>query len=236
MIRGITLLWAVIAVVLGVGLFMLKYEVQEQEDHLARLNRDIRAHQESIHVLRAEWAFLNDPARLRELSQRHLGLKPLGPTHMLAAVADLPMRPEKIPEAMMARNESDKPVPPPKPVPAPLSLAAPKPVTPKPAPAAQAPETRQARATAPAPQQPRQTQPAAQAVAKPAPAPRPAPAAPPVAVAAPARPAAPVPQPTPVYSPQPPAYSAPAPVPAPVQPVPAGDVIVIKSPALGSAR
>lgn len=92
MMRGMTILWTGLAVVIGIGLFLLKYEVRSLEGHLAQVNRDIRGHQEAIHVLKAEWSYLNDPERLRDLNDRHLAMKPFR-GDQLASIADLPMAP-----------------------------------------------------------------------------------------------------------------------------------------------
>jgi hypothetical protein len=88
--RG-TLVWLSLAVVAGVGLFHVSYRVQSLEEELARVNRDILHEQESIHVLRAEWSYLNEPQRLAELSRRHLTLAPLSANQMMR-VEDLPLR------------------------------------------------------------------------------------------------------------------------------------------------
>ncbi len=75
--RGrVTLFWILLAAVVGFGLFQVKYKVQTLEDDLARLNAAITAEQEQLHVLAAEWAYLNHPARLQELSARYLPLHP----------------------------------------------------------------------------------------------------------------------------------------------------------------
>lgn len=89
MMRGMTVLWAVLAAAVGVGLFMLKYEVQTLEDRLAGLNRDIYRNQESIHVLKAEWSYLNDPTRLRDLSERLLSMRVVKPSQV-ALIESLP--------------------------------------------------------------------------------------------------------------------------------------------------
>lgn len=86
--RPILLLIGTIAVV-GFGLFRLTYEVQGLEDELARLNRSILEEQEAIHVLEAEWSYLNRPARLEKLNDRHLGLGPLSEAH-IGDIAGLP--------------------------------------------------------------------------------------------------------------------------------------------------
>ena len=87
--RAILLLVAAIAVV-GFGLFRLTYEVQDLEEELSRLNRAILAEQEAIHVLAAEWSYLNRPARLVTLNERYLGLLPLSEAH-IGEIASLPL-------------------------------------------------------------------------------------------------------------------------------------------------
>jgi len=88
--RG-TLLWLALAIVAGVGLFQVSYRVQSLEDELTRVNRQILQERDTIHLLRAEWSYLNEPTRLAELAQRHLNLAPLAATQMVA-VEDLPLR------------------------------------------------------------------------------------------------------------------------------------------------
>ena len=82
--RGLTgtILWTCLAGAVGVGLFSVKHEVKDQERHLTSLNTEIQRNQETIHVLRAEWSYLNDPIRLRTLSEKHLGMKPVTPTQV----------------------------------------------------------------------------------------------------------------------------------------------------------
>lgn len=82
--RGLTgtILWTLLAVSVGVVLFVVKYEVKDLEHRLAGLNADIHRNQETIHILRAEWSYLNDPIRLRTLSEKHLGMKPVTPTQV----------------------------------------------------------------------------------------------------------------------------------------------------------
>ncbi|KAF0110950.1 MAG: hypothetical protein FD149_2580 [Rhodospirillaceae bacterium] len=87
MIRMMIVLWIVLAASVGVGLFLLKHEVQALEEQLAQTNRAIRVTQKGIHVLKAEWSFLNDPARLHRLAARHLGMTPLRPEQLTVAAA-----------------------------------------------------------------------------------------------------------------------------------------------------
>ena len=91
MIKGLagTVLWTCVAGAVGIGLFFVKHEVKDLESRLGGLNRDIARNQEEMHVLKAEWSYLNDPARLRQLSERHLGMKPMAP-NQIATLDTLP--------------------------------------------------------------------------------------------------------------------------------------------------
>ena len=95
MIRTVTLTWLSVATAAAVGLFQVKDDVQALEEELTRLNRQILRDRDAIHVLRAEWSFLNDPARLTELSRRHLELAPVAAEQ----IADFDAVPERLPPA-----------------------------------------------------------------------------------------------------------------------------------------
>ena len=60
----------------GVGMFLLKYHVLDQEKELARIRRQILSDRRELHLLKADWAVLTDPQHLRELI-KETNLKPL---------------------------------------------------------------------------------------------------------------------------------------------------------------
>ncbi|MQX36732.1 cell division protein FtsL [Roseospira navarrensis] len=91
-IRGTAALWGVLAVAAATGLFLLKYEVIALEGKLERVTEDIEADRRAIHVLRAEWSYLNEPDALDRLVGRHLDLVPVGPERMTVLDA-IPLRP-----------------------------------------------------------------------------------------------------------------------------------------------
>ncbi len=76
--RTATLLFVALAIALSVGLYVVKHGVIELENRLTQINREIARDQKAIHVLRAEWSYLNEPSRLRDLAERHLGMGPAG--------------------------------------------------------------------------------------------------------------------------------------------------------------
>lgn len=107
MIRQPTIVALGLAAALGFSLFMVKYDVQSQEEQLVKINRQAAADQEAIHVLKAEWSFLTQPARLAELSQRHLTLHPLT-ANQIGGVDQLALKANR--PAQIASAEKDVPV------------------------------------------------------------------------------------------------------------------------------
>ncbi len=77
MIGKTTVICALMAVVAGVWMFVVKHRIQSLEGELQGLQRAVVAEQEAIHVLTAEWSYLNQPARLDELGRRLIGLVPM---------------------------------------------------------------------------------------------------------------------------------------------------------------
>lgn len=95
MIQRSTLLCLLLAMLSGYALFHMTDRAQRLEEELARLGREIADDREAIHVLRAEWAYLNQPAMLRERVEHHqeqLGLVPVRP-EQIVRYDNLPARP-----------------------------------------------------------------------------------------------------------------------------------------------
>jgi hypothetical protein len=91
MLRLSTWLWLAVVGAVGYGMFQVKYEVMLLEDELGRVNRGIDADRDQLRVLNAEWSFLNQPARLDQLRQRFLALKPITRTE-LGSLDQVPFR------------------------------------------------------------------------------------------------------------------------------------------------
>jgi cell division protein FtsL len=82
MIRPALILWIGLPAIVTIALLLVSYQVQGLENELERLEREAVAQQEEIHVLNAEWSFLNRPDRLARLAERHLDLAPATPRQM----------------------------------------------------------------------------------------------------------------------------------------------------------
>ncbi|TQS72368.1 cell division protein FtsL [Rhodobacteraceae bacterium] len=75
--------------------YRVNYDTQSKRDDLRTLEREIASLQEGLGVLKAEWAYLNRPDRLRELVNLNftdLGLMPLQSTQF-ATPAQIPFPP-----------------------------------------------------------------------------------------------------------------------------------------------
>lgn len=57
------------------ALFQVKYKVQNLHRDLAEIERQIAIDKKTIHVLEAEWAYLNRPERLKQLADQYLDLR-----------------------------------------------------------------------------------------------------------------------------------------------------------------
>jgi cell division protein FtsL len=82
MIRPAMILITLLATSLGLTLFVVKYQVQDLENVLVDYNRKITEDRKAIHVLKAEWSHLNQPARLRQLAERYLGMVSIQPAQV----------------------------------------------------------------------------------------------------------------------------------------------------------
>jgi len=74
-----TLFWFSLTILVSLGLYHTSYRVENLGHQLRSLNADIEAEQRNIHVLKAEWVFLANPARIETAARKHLDLKPTTP-------------------------------------------------------------------------------------------------------------------------------------------------------------
>ncbi len=75
--RRSTIFIALLTCIIGAGLFQLKYEVMRLESQYKNICHSIKNSEQSISILKAEWAHLTNPQRLQQLAQKHLGIHPL---------------------------------------------------------------------------------------------------------------------------------------------------------------
>ncbi len=85
MIRPLTCICVLLAGGSGLYLYQSKHQAQMLDREIARTLKAVDVARDRIGVLRGEWALLNEPERLAELSQAHLGLKTLSPSQFATA-------------------------------------------------------------------------------------------------------------------------------------------------------
>jgi cell division protein FtsL len=72
--RPTSIIWLGVILMTGVAVFTVKSNVARLEEELLRVRKEIVHDQQAMHVLNAEWSYLNKPSRLAELAKRHLPL------------------------------------------------------------------------------------------------------------------------------------------------------------------
>ncbi len=110
--RFTTLIAAIVVVGLGYWAYHQTIQTQMTDREVSRLERQIAHERERLGILRAEWAYLNRPDRLRELARFNfdrLGLLPLA-SNQFGDVAQIPFpAPLTEAEAFLLENSSSRP-------------------------------------------------------------------------------------------------------------------------------
>jgi len=89
MTRAMTFIGLFLTIVIGAGTYWVSHEVERLEKQYAVIQSDILTEQETIHVLDAEWSYLNSPQRVETLANTYLKLDQITPLQM-ASINDLP--------------------------------------------------------------------------------------------------------------------------------------------------
>ena len=75
--------------------YEIKFESTLRAERVAKMRGDIRRERDAIAALRAEWATLDNPARIQGMARRHLHLRPAEATQY-DALDRLPDKPPAI--------------------------------------------------------------------------------------------------------------------------------------------
>ena len=92
MMRLLNICVIVALVLAAADVYKIKFESTRQAQRVAKLRMEIRREHDAIAALRAEWAKLDGPGRIQELTQRHLPLRPLE-GRQIDRLDNLPERP-----------------------------------------------------------------------------------------------------------------------------------------------
>jgi hypothetical protein len=110
MIRLSAFIWLAVLTLIGVGLYQVELGVLAKEAELRQINRQIDADRDAIHVLDAEWSYLNDPTRLADLARRYTDLVPTT-TAQISTFDQLPPRQRDVPPATLGLPDGTMPHP-----------------------------------------------------------------------------------------------------------------------------
>ena len=80
--------------------FKVKHDSEVAIEEVTKLQNQIKAEQDAIDILKADWSLLTDPKRLQVLVERYkdqLGIEPLDPT-AIGEISEIPVRPPLLPD------------------------------------------------------------------------------------------------------------------------------------------
>jgi cell division protein FtsL len=95
MIRILNLCAIVLLVLAAAYVYEIKFESTLRAERVGKMRADVRRERDAIAALRAEWATLDNPARIQGLARRHLQLRPADATQY-DSLQHLPERPPTI--------------------------------------------------------------------------------------------------------------------------------------------
>lgn len=85
MIRTSSLLfWLGLIVAASLALYRTSDRAHQLDNQLRSLSTQIESEQKSIHVLRAEWVYLANPARIEVTAKRYLAMRPTVPRQIVS--------------------------------------------------------------------------------------------------------------------------------------------------------
>jgi cell division protein FtsL len=93
--RFLNLCVLVLLVVAAAYVYEIKFESTLRAERVAKMRGDVQRERDAIGALRAEWATLENPARIQGLARRHLHLRPAEATQY-DALDKLPERPPQV--------------------------------------------------------------------------------------------------------------------------------------------
>lgn len=90
---------------LASALYLLKYEVQDIQNQNAAMQHLVEEERMALHLLQAEWVYLNRPDRLRALAEKHLPLGSMSPRHVVRWEA-LPLKAQPLETSYTPQEEA----------------------------------------------------------------------------------------------------------------------------------
>jgi hypothetical protein len=110
-IRMRTIAVFAVAGLAGALLLRTSQSVQIAEDKLSALQTSLQQEKDSIQLLNAEWAYLNNPERLERLNREYLALMPPQPAAIMTGPDSIPAKFEEVPPKILGEISAMEPQP-----------------------------------------------------------------------------------------------------------------------------
>ncbi|WP_395665722.1 hypothetical protein [Methylocella sp.] len=94
--------------------YSIKYETIFHAERIVKLKHEIKAEQDRIATMRAEYSYLTRPERVQALTEKFLDLQPLS-LRQIVSLDALPRRPERVAPVVDAAGAESAPNPAPNP-------------------------------------------------------------------------------------------------------------------------
>jgi hypothetical protein len=110
MIKGLNVVLALVCLLALVAVYALKYQTVDTANEKIALLTKIDGQQNQLSLLKADWAYLNQPGRIAPIIERHAEVLELqiAEQEQFISIASLPMRPASEPNdgALLALLEA----------------------------------------------------------------------------------------------------------------------------------
>lgn len=108
MLRTFDVVLILIMVAAAATTYSIKHHTDEKLEQVRRLEREIKLEEDTIELLKADWALLTQPMRLHRLINFYADEMQLVPTEstQLAQPVELPMRRSELPVKEVAEDKS----------------------------------------------------------------------------------------------------------------------------------
>ncbi len=107
MIRFSNIIWLAVIVIAAFMLYKVKYEVQSLKNQVAEASHELEREKQALHVVAAEWAYLNRPERLQKLAMKYLASSDMT-VNQIADIESIPFPNQSV--ASVDPEEGVKPV------------------------------------------------------------------------------------------------------------------------------
>ncbi len=98
MIKPTIFLGFVLLAFVSFVVFEVENRVENMRSRLSALNEELLTNKESIHVLKAEWSYLNQPEKLKKMSERYTNMQAIS-SSQVEGMDDIPLSVKSVADA-----------------------------------------------------------------------------------------------------------------------------------------